>query len=291
MSDRVGAGLPQRPDGTGPRHHQLLPDDPDLGFVRARDRRSAAGRLRGDGPARDRQAALQGCIPRTACRRHRHRARARDPCRGFRASGRRLSRSSGKAFRTGDRRRCRQEIVGEGDRRGAGADPSPERRQARARYAQIREEAADHSRQGRRLRTSRRRNPRIRGEERRAVPADEHGQGPAPRHPSTVRGRGALDGIEGLRRRDVDRRTAQLVAVARQGQELGRCAEEVHPDRHRTEGNRFQCRDRSTRGRRHRQLRLRDACRDGWQLAGRARLDKRDCQQARSRTSPKWRRA
>ena len=41
----VGAGLPQRPHRTGPRHHQLLSDDPDLGLVRARDRRSAAGRL------------------------------------------------------------------------------------------------------------------------------------------------------------------------------------------------------------------------------------------------------
>ena len=32
-------------DRAGPRHHQLLPDDPDLGLVRARDRRPAAGRL------------------------------------------------------------------------------------------------------------------------------------------------------------------------------------------------------------------------------------------------------
>ena len=77
----------------------------------------------------------------------------------------------------------------------------------------------------------------LRREERRAVPADEHGQGPAARHASAVRGRGALDGAEGLRRRDADRRAPQLAAVARQGQDLGRRAQEVHPDRYRAEGD------------------------------------------------------
>ncbi len=43
--DRFGPRLPQRPDGAGERHHQLLPDDPHLRLVRARDRRPAAGRL------------------------------------------------------------------------------------------------------------------------------------------------------------------------------------------------------------------------------------------------------
>ena len=33
--------------------------------------------------------------------------------------------------------------------------------------------------------------------QRHSVPADEHGQGPAARHASAVRGRGALDGAEG----------------------------------------------------------------------------------------------
>ena len=103
----VGAGLPQRPDRARARDHQLLPDDPDLGLVRARDRRPAAGRLRGDGPARDRQAAVQGGVPRAACRRHRHRHRARDPRRGLGPSGRRLSRSAGQAVRPGDGRRGR----------------------------------------------------------------------------------------------------------------------------------------------------------------------------------------
>ena len=45
LPDRVGARLPQRPDRAGARHHQLFPDDPDLRFVRARDRRPATGRL------------------------------------------------------------------------------------------------------------------------------------------------------------------------------------------------------------------------------------------------------
>ena len=53
-------------------------------------------------------------------------------------------------------------------------------------------------------------------------PADEHGQGPAARHASAMRRRGALDRAEGLRRRDADRRAPQLAAVARQGQDLGR---------------------------------------------------------------------
>ncbi len=84
-------------------------------------------------------------------------------------------------------------------------------------------------------------------------------KGLSARHASAMRGRGALDGAEGRRRRDADRRPAQLAAVARQGQDLGRSAEEVHPDRHRAEGNGLQRRDRRSRCRRHRLLRLRDA--------------------------------
>ena len=99
--------------------------------------------------------------------------------------------------------------------------PAAGRGQARARCAQERQAPADHPRQGRRLRAGRRCDPRAGREERRAVPADEHGQGPAARHASAMRGRGALDRAEGLRRRDADRRPAQLAAVARQGQDLG----------------------------------------------------------------------
>ena len=123
LPHRLGARLPERPDGARPRHDQLLPDDPDLGLVRARDRRPAAGRLRGDGPARHRQAAVQGGLPRAARRRHRHRLRARDPRRRLGPSRRRLSRPAGQAVRPGDERRGRREVAGEGDRRRAGADP------------------------------------------------------------------------------------------------------------------------------------------------------------------------
>ena len=225
LPHRVGARLPQRPHRARARHHQLLPDDPDLGLVRARDRRPAAGRLRGDGPARHRQAAVQGRLPRAACRRHRHRHRARHPRRRLGPSGRRLSRSAGQAVRPGDGRGGRQQVAGQGDRSGAGADPVHGLGQARARCAEERQAPADHPRQGRGLRAGRRRDQGARREERRAVPADEHGQGPAARHASAVRGRGALHGAEGLRRRDADRRAPQLAAVARQGQDLGR----AHP--------------------------------------------------------------
>ena len=99
---------------------------------------------------------------------------------------------------------------------------------------------------------------------------------------SAMRGRCALDRAEGRRRRDADRRPPQLAAVARQGQDLGRCAEEIHPDRHRAEGNGFQRRDRGPRGRRYRLLRLRAARGHGRQLAGRAgRLDQHGHQEAR----------
>ncbi len=156
----VGARLPQRSDRARARHDQLLPDDPDLGLVGARGRRPAAGRLRGDGPTRHRQAAVQGGLPRAACRRHRHRSGARDPRRGVRPSGRRLSRSAGQAVRPGDGRGGRQEVAGQGHRRGAGADSGARSGQARARRAQERQAPADHSRQGRGLCAGRRRDPR-----------------------------------------------------------------------------------------------------------------------------------
>ena len=84
---------------------------------------------------------------------------------------------------------------------GAGADPGAGGGQARARRAQGRQEAADHPRQGRGLRAGRRRDPLARREDRHSVPADEHGQGPAARHASAMRGRGALDRAERIRRR------------------------------------------------------------------------------------------
>ena len=107
----VGARLSQRPDRARQRHDQLFSDDPGLGLLRARGRRPAAGRLRGNGPARHRQAAVQGGLPHAARAGHRHRSGARDPRRRLRASGRRLSRPAGQAVRAGDgcrgRRRSR----------------------------------------------------------------------------------------------------------------------------------------------------------------------------------------
>ena len=91
----VRARLPERPHRARQRHHQLLPDDPHQRLERARDRRSAAGRLRGDGPARDRQAAVQGRLPRAARRGHRRGHRARHPRRGLGPSGRRVPRPAG----------------------------------------------------------------------------------------------------------------------------------------------------------------------------------------------------
>ena len=49
----------------------------------------------------------------------------------------------------------RQEVAGQGDRRGAGADSGARRGQARARRAQERQAPADHPRQGRGLRAGR----------------------------------------------------------------------------------------------------------------------------------------
>ena len=85
----VGAGLPQRPDRARARDDELLPDDPDLRLVRARDRRPAAGRLRGDGPARDRQdrsarRPIASCMPRTSA--SASRARSAPRCRAVRAA-------------------------------------------------------------------------------------------------------------------------------------------------------------------------------------------------------------
>ena len=73
-------------DGARARHDQLLPDDPHQRLERARDRRPAAGRLRGDGPARDRQAARARprsacCTPRTSASASRARSAPRCPGR------------------------------------------------------------------------------------------------------------------------------------------------------------------------------------------------------------------
>ena len=102
--------LPQRADGARQRHHQLLPDDPHQRLERARDRRPAAGRLRGDGPARHCQTARQGRVPGPARRGHRRGRRAGDPCCSLGPSGRRLPRPAGQAVPADDRRAKRGRI-------------------------------------------------------------------------------------------------------------------------------------------------------------------------------------
>ena len=76
------------------------------------------------------------------------------------------------------------------------------------------------------------------------------------------------------------------------GKTWGDCAEEIHPDRHRAQGNGFQRRDRRAGGRRHRLLRV-GAARTAWAAIGRPRRPTGPAPSARSarRTSPRWRRA
>ena len=135
LPDGVGARLPQRPQRARARHRQLLPDDPDQRLERARDRRPAAGRLRGDGPARHRQAGRQGRLPRAARRGHRRRHRARHPRRRLGPPGRRLPRPAGQAVRAEHRCRGREELADQGRRSGAEADSRAGGGQARARSA------------------------------------------------------------------------------------------------------------------------------------------------------------
>ena len=148
----VGAGLPQRSDRAGQRHHQLLPDDPDQRLVRARDRRSAAGRLRGDGPARHRQAPVQGGLPRAACRRtsaSAWRARSARPLSG-RPGGVYLDLPAKLFPQVMDAEAGTKSLVKVIDPAPAQI-PGPERRPARARRAEERQAPADHPRQGRGL--------------------------------------------------------------------------------------------------------------------------------------------
>ena len=131
----------------------------------------------------------------------------------------------------------------------------------------------------------------LRRKERRSLPADEHGQGPVARHASAMRGRGALDGAQRRRRRHADRRAAQLAALARQRQELGRGAEEIHPDRHRAEGNGLRT-SRSPRRWSAISVPASTRCSRAWAPSGRRRRPTGPAPSARSarRTSPRWRR-
>ena len=170
----------------------------------------------------DRQTALQGGVPRTARARHRHRRGARDTRCRLGASGRRLSRSAGQAVPPGDGRGGRQRS--RSSRSSIQRRPSFRRRTAVKRALDV-------------LRSAKR--PLIiLGKGAAYAQADDAiralveksgapflpmsmAKGLLARHASAVRGRGALDGAEGLRRRDADRRAPQLAAVARQGQDVG----------------------------------------------------------------------
>jgi hypothetical protein len=99
LPDGVGPRLPERPHGAGQRDHQLLPDDPHQRIERARNRRPAAGRLRRDGPAGHRQAAVQGRLPRAACPRHRRGHRPRHPLGAVGPPRRRVPGPAGQALR------------------------------------------------------------------------------------------------------------------------------------------------------------------------------------------------
>ncbi len=253
----LGAGLPERPHGAGQRDRQLLPDDPDQRLQRARDRRPAAGRLRGDGPAQRRQALLQGRLPRAPRAGHRHRHRAGDPLGALGPPRRRLPRPAGQAVLADDGRRGRPQLAGQGGRSGAAPAARARHGAARARGAQGRQAPADPARQGCGLRPGRQRDPPAGREDRHPLPADVDGQGPAARHPSAVGLRGTLLRAGRSRRGDAGGRQAQLAALARQGQDLGRTrAEAVHPDRHRADRDGQQRADRRAPGRRHRLLRL-----------------------------------
>ncbi len=171
-------------------------------LVGARDRGPAAGRLRGDGPARRRQAGLQGGVPRAACRGHRRGHRARHPRRGLGAPRRRVPRPARQALRAVDRRRSGPQDAHQGGRSRAAADPGAGRGEARHRPAEGREEAAHRPRQGRGLRAGRRGHQGPRREDRHSLPADVDGEGPAAGYPRAVRFRGALLRAARGRRRD-----------------------------------------------------------------------------------------
>ena len=276
LPHRVGAGLPERPHRARARHDQLLPDDPHQRLLRARDRGPAAGRLRGDGPARHRQAGVQGglsacCTPRTSASASRARIRA---AVSGRPGGVYLDLPAKLFAQSMDAAAGR--LADQGRRSRADADSGARGGQARARSARTAQEAAHRARQGRGLRAVRRRHPSSGREDRHSVPADVDGQGPAARHARAVRlGRALVRAARG-RRRDADRRAPELAALARQGQDLGRQGPqglgrpEVHPGRHLAAGSRQQRADRCAGGGRHRLVRVRDACWKTW-TAGRSR--------------------
>ena len=236
LPDGVGAGLPERPDRARQRHHQLLPDDPDLA-ARASARSSTCSRATtrrwtsSPSPSRCARRPSACCMPRTSASAWRARSAPRCP------AGPAASTST---CRPSCSRRCMDAEAGRKSLVKV-VDPAPaqipgaRRGAARARRAEERQAAADHPRQGRGLRAGRRRDPRARREERHPLPADVHGQGPAARH--APQSAGAARSYV-LQEADVvlliGARLNWLLSHGK-GKTWGgsQGLEEVHPDRHR----------------------------------------------------------
>jgi oxalyl-CoA decarboxylase len=98
LPDRLGAGLPERPDRAGQRHHQLLPDDPDLRLLSERE---IVDLQQGDYEEMDQLNAAKPYAKASyrinQGRGHRHRRGACHPRRRLRPSRRRLPRPAGQA--------------------------------------------------------------------------------------------------------------------------------------------------------------------------------------------------
>ena len=107
VPDDVRPRFSQRPARTGQRHHELLPDDPDLRIEPAADGGPAAGRLPGPRPAQRRKAVREGGLSDRPRRGHRARCRTRHSYREFRPPGRCLPRHPGRGPESSPRTQLR----------------------------------------------------------------------------------------------------------------------------------------------------------------------------------------
>ena len=242
----------------------------------------------------------QGRLPRAARRGHRRRHRARHPRRGVGPPGRRLPRPAGQALRA-DRstpRRAGRSLIKVVDP-APKQIPAPDAVQARARSAQEREEAADHSRQGRGLRAGRCRH-QARWSRRpasrtcrcrwpRASLPDTHEQCASAARSFVLPGADVVMLI-GARLNWLLSHGKGKTWGGKGAQGLGR--PEVHPDRHLAAGGRQQRPHRRAGRRRHRLVRVRAARRTIGRQLGEAAGRVADARSPRRRqaTSPRWRR-
>jgi len=110
----VGTGLPQRPHGSRPCHHELLPHDPDLRLVE----REVVDLQQGDYEEMDSSRLPSRCArPPSACCTRRTSASAwpAPSARRFRAVQAASISTAGQAVRPVIERRSRQEVAGEGE--------------------------------------------------------------------------------------------------------------------------------------------------------------------------------